>query len=358
MSNKLWLFVCLTGAFATGAFAKDAVEASVTPLDTLLTPTIVVNGNPYSPGTYAVGTIQLFYEVNAMQFTAGPLASFQVNLADIAVNSTSQSPSYPVTLNLTQIGSTDLVLTPSPASFSVTGPGWSSSSMVMVSVAASVPGNPALNVDGAELVANMKLATSPSGSKLDTVTNIQVHVRLVHPTSCLRIYDFLMDQEMTGTVSSLPITLWPHGPKAGKTKNTAPPELSNNVLVVNTCSSTQTFDLSVNVDGDFGTVGANAVRTYFKSGYADPATFDLASFGSGTPQGTSHCLSNITLAAGNTLLTTVHITIGEYLPSQLPADGTFDFSASASVAGTGCPGTMNSMATPNPASLAIPFSIP
>ncbi len=357
MSNKLWIFVCLTGAFVTGAFAKDAVEASVTPPYTGLTPTVVVNGNPYSPGTYAVGTIQLFYEVDAMQFTAGQIASFQVNLADIAVNSTSQAPSYPVTLNMTQIGSTNLILTPTPASFSVTGLAWSAISNVTVTVSPSVPGNPALNVDGTELVANMKLATSPSGSKLDTPTNIQVHVRLVHPTSCLRIYDFLMDQGMTDSVASLPISLWTNGAKKGKTKNTAPPQLSNNVLVVNTCSSAQTFDLSVNVDGDFGLVGGNPVRTYFKSGYADPATFDLSSFGSGTPKGTSHCLSNITLPAGNTLLTTVHITIGEYLPSDLPADGTFDFSASVSVAGTGCPGTMNSTATPNPANLAVPFSI-
>jgi hypothetical protein len=163
-----------------------------------------------------------------------------------------------------------------------------------------------------------------------------------------------MDQSMTQSVTSLPISLWTNGAKQGKTKNTAPQQLSNNVLVVNTCSSSQTFDLSVNVDGDFGTVGGNPVKTYFKSGYADPDTFDLASFGSGTPQGTSHCLSNITLPTGNTLLTSVHITIGEYLPSHLPADGTFDFSASAATAGTGC---LNPTAVPNPASLVVPFSI-
>ncbi len=95
----------------------------------------------------------------------------------------------------------------------------------------------------------------------------------------------------------------------------------------------------------------------FKSGETDPSTFDLSSFGSGTPQGTSHCLSNITLPAGNTLLTTVHIAIGEYFPAELPASGTFGFSATTSMSGSGCPGNSNAIATPNPPRLQIPFSI-
>ena len=352
MRNTLRIYVCLTGVFASGAFAKDSVLASVSTPYSGLTPALTMNGSPYTSGNYVVGTIHLFYEVNAMQFTAGSIASFQLNLADVPVNSIIQPPTYPVGLNLGQVGSTSLTLTPATSSYSVGGLGWSASTVVTVSVANSVPGNPALNVDGTELIAAIKPSTTPAVSYLGTPTVITVHVRLVHPTACLRVYEFLMDQAMTQNVTSLPITL-----KSGKTKSTTPPQLSNNVLVVNTCSSPQTFDLSVNVDPDFDGVGGNPVNTYFKSGATDPSTFDLASFGTGTSHGTSHCLSNITLPGGNTLLTTVHIGIGSYLPSELPASGMFSFSASAGNAGSGCPGNMNALATPNPAGLSVPFTI-
>ncbi len=148
MSNMLRIYVCLTTLFASGAFAKDAVEASVTPPYTGLTPTLMMNGNPYTPGNYAVGTIHLFYELHAMQFTAGPIASFQVNLADVPVNSVMLPPSYPVGLNLNQAGPTNLTLTQATSSYQVSGLGWPASTVVTVSVANSVPGNPALNVDG------------------------------------------------------------------------------------------------------------------------------------------------------------------------------------------------------------------
>src|SRR5688572_17504946 len=247
--------LALVGAvlgLAASACAKDAINASVSQPFTGQTPVIAVNGNPYSPGTYAVGTIQLFYTVNAFQFPAGPFASFQLNLQDVQMTTNGQTPSYPVTLNLNQIGSQNLVLTPAPSSFSVTGPGWSAASTVSIAIANSVPLDPALNTDGTDLVGNLQLAISPQGSHLDTVTNVQVHIRLVHPTSCLKLYNFVTSQDMANAVSTLEVTLFKNGSKAGKVQGTKPyPQLSDNVLVVNTCASAQTFDLEITPDSNF-----------------------------------------------------------------------------------------------------------
>src|SRR6266498_1590475 len=91
------------------ASASDAIQASVTPIGQPA-PIVTYNGNPYSPGTYAVGTIQLFYTLTAFHFTAGPFATFRVNMVDAAGPGT--APTYPVNLNLVQTGSHNLILTP------------------------------------------------------------------------------------------------------------------------------------------------------------------------------------------------------------------------------------------------------
>jgi len=342
-------------ALSLTAMAKDAISASVSNFD-LRTPTVTVNGNPYSHGTFAVGTIQLFYEVNQFQFTAGTLARFDLALQDIKVSTTGQAPNYPVGLNVAQIGSTNVGLSPSPASFSVIGVGWSGVSTVTVSIPVSVANNPAFAVDGTELVGNMKLSTVPAGSKLDTVTNVQVHVRLVHPTSCIRVFDFMTSQDLVQGVTQLPVNLWKNGPNQDKTKSTDPPQLSNNVLIVNTCSSNETFDLTIQNDPSFEDQGANAVQMFTKTGPADPSTFDITQFGTGTPKGQLHCFGSITLAGNNTLLTTDHMSLATLDVSQLPA-GSFTFSVSVGTAGSGCPGTPNTLASPNPATLSIPYSI-
>jgi phosphopantothenate synthetase len=60
MINRISLQIALlTGALVCSAVAKDAISASVSNF-TLATPTVSVNGNPAAPGTFAVGTIQLW----------------------------------------------------------------------------------------------------------------------------------------------------------------------------------------------------------------------------------------------------------------------------------------------------------
>jgi hypothetical protein len=358
-TRNLALAAAILG-LAASAWAKDAINASVSQPLTGQTPAIAVNGNPYSPGTYAVGTIQLFYTVNAFQFTAGPFASFQLNLQDVQTSTSGPTPSYPVTLNLNQIGSQNLVFTPAPGSFPVTGPGWSAASTISIAIANSVPLNPALNTDGTDLVGNLQLSVAPQGSHLDTVTNVQVHIRLVHPTSCLKLYDFVTSQDMANAVTTLEVTLFKNGPKAGKVQGTKPySQLSNNVLVVNTCPSAQTFDLAINPDSDFsGTPNpnGNSVFTYTKVGSTDPLTFNISDFGNGTPHGTIYCLGSLTLSGGNSLLAAVHTSISEVSGSSLPSNSIFNFSASLRAAGAGCTGALMP-AIPNPASQAIPFTV-
>ena len=356
MTNRTLLQVAfLTGALTCSAIGKDAVSASVSDFN-FSTPVVSVNGNPAAAGTFAVGTIQLWYEVHAYQFTAGTLATFDLALQDYQPSTTGQAPVYPVTLGLTQIGAAAVTLTPVPGTFSVTGLGWSGTSTVTVGIPTATATNPALAADGTELVGNMKLSTVPSGSKLDTTTNIQVHVRLVHPVSCLRVYDFMTTQDMSTSVTSLQVDLFKSGPKAGTTKGTTPPQLSNDVLIVNTCASEEVFDLTIHNDPSFQNQGANSVFLFTKSGSADPSTFEIADFGSGTPSGNNHCFGSLHLPGGDSMLVTNHLSLAPMPASQLPP-GSFAFSGLIAIAGSGCPGSTNPLAVPNPAALSVPYSI-
>ncbi|MFB3915277.1 MAG: hypothetical protein ACE14M_01000 [Terriglobales bacterium] len=346
------------------AYGKDAIEASVS--NATGNPIITVNGNPYSNGTYAVGTIQLWYTVSATQFTGGYFGSFDLNWKDVSGYSSGPPTTYGagVGLQFTQIGGTDIILSPSPATVTVTAAGQSGTSTVTISINSAVPANASLNCDGCELVANLRLDTTPSGAHLDTVTNVQVHIKLVYPTACLRLYNFVMDQGLTGILSSISLNVPKNGANAGKVVSSNPGQTSDNILVVNTCSTDQSFDLGITLDPDFQTNPhnnpGNAVFTYSTSGATmEPATFDIVPFGTGTGQGQSLCLQNVTVPANTTFLATVHSqVISGTLATSLPGDGDFDFSATLyQVVNSGCTGTLDTMADPNPASFTLPYKI-
>jgi hypothetical protein len=131
------------------------------------------------------------------------------------------------------------------------------------------------------------------------------------------------------------------------------------VLVVNACSTAQSFNLDIVLDSHFSTDGhGNAVFTYFTSGAVDPSAFNLGVFGSGTPQGQSLWLENITVPSGDSFLATVHMGLitgnpPSWLPalSGTPATGLFGgFGAELYAPGT----TLTSLPTAPPASLAVP----
>src|SRR5215831_13705895 len=153
--NRATTLIASLLAVSFTCIAGDDIQASVTPTGAV-TPVVTTNGNPYSVGTFGVGTIQLWYTVTAYQFQAGSFATFQLGLTDVHYNG-NPTTNYPVSLKLDQTGSTNLTFSASPSEFSPTGPGWAGTSLVGISIPATVPLDPSLNVDGAVLVGNLQL---------------------------------------------------------------------------------------------------------------------------------------------------------------------------------------------------------
>ncbi len=357
----------LMGAVGT-ALAKDAIKESVA--NVTGSPIVTVNGNPYSQGTYAVGTIQLFYAVQGYSFSAGYFGSFDVNWTDVGGYSSGPATNYSggVYFDLFQNqANPNLVLVATPGSFLVTAAGQSGTSHVTMSIADSVPGNPSLNCDGCELTAVLQSGTDPSGAHLDTVTTILVHIKLVWPTACLKLYDFVTDEAFTNTITSTNVnTRWDRKLNEYIVTATNPyGQWSENVLLVNTCSDLKHFDLKISLDPHFDTNPSgnpgNATFTYSAAGAITPGTFSISAFGSGTPQGEALCMANLSVGAGDTFLTTVHIGINKGVWTG-GASGSFSFSGEVdlpnSISLSSCSGgTLHpDVAAPDPATAAVSYT--
>jgi hypothetical protein len=373
MKNKstralLFLTILLMGAAGT-ALAKDAIKESV--VNVTGSPIMTVNGNPYSQGTYAVGTIQLFYTVQGYYFTAGYFGSFDVDWTDLGGYSSGPATNYGpgVYFNLVQNqANPNLGLAVSPGSFLVTAAGQSSSSHVTMSIADSVPGDPSLNCDGCELTAVLQSGTDPSGAHLDTVTTILVHIKLVWPTACLKLYDFITDEAFTTTITSTEVnTRWDKKLGAYVVNGTNPyGQWSENVLLVNSCPDPKSFDLKVALDPHFDTNPSgnpgNATFTYSAGGAIDPSTFDISGFPNGAPQGGALCIPNLSVAAGDTFLATVHIGMNKGIQWSGGSSGTFNFSGEIdlpnSVSLSNCSGgtPLPEVAAPNPDAATVSYT--
>jgi hypothetical protein len=299
------------------AMANDAVKASVTP-NTPPSPLVVQNGTGLTPGTYAIGTIQLFYTVQAFQFPVGQFATFNLGLA-IESGKSNPATAYPALLTLAQAGS-ELTVTPVTSSFSVTSAAWTGNTDVTISIP---PGAP--DADGTDLVGNLKIETGGQ-YHLDTVTNVQVHIRLVHPSDCLKLYNFITSEDLAHVVTSTNVNV---NTKNKVTATNPYGQLSENIMVVNTCAASQAFDVRASLDPWFTTNPSgnpgNAVFTFLTAGELDPSTFDIAAFGTGSPQGQSLQLMNITVGAGDMFLMTVHISINKGNQWTGGSTGTFSF---------------------------------
>jgi hypothetical protein len=290
-------------AMAEPAAANDAVKASVTiPAGQPAPILIKSNGTGLTPGTYAIGTIQLYYTIQAFEFPVGPFATFNLGMA-IAQGKSNPATLYAVPLTLRQAGS-EITLTPAMSAFSVTSAAWTGSTLVTISIPTGVS-----NADGTELTGNLQIE-APGSNHLDTVTTIQVHITLVHPTACIKLYNFITDKEFIPLAAPIEVNT---RKKDNTVTATNPGQFSDNVLVVNTCSAPQTFDVQVSLDPWFGTNPSgnpgNAVFAFSTEGELDPATFNIAAFGTGTPKGQSLSLTNVTVAGGGMFLLTVHMGI-------------------------------------------------
>ena len=253
------------------AFA-DAVKAGVTIPAGPRVPVVTENGSGYTPGNYAEGTIHLNYKMVGMTFPTGPFAVFELKIAERLDER--QTPAYPVSLSVTQIGSKALTLTPATTKFAVSGVGWESSTLVAISIPEGTALDPALNEDGDELVAKLQLTSD--NPHLKTTTDILVKIKLVHPTACLKVYDFISDTSLANTIESIVVNV------NGKGKVTATylyGSLSHNVMVVNTCGGSETFDLGVTLDRWFSTQPnnnpGNAVFTFATAGEIDASDFNV-----------------------------------------------------------------------------------
>ena len=308
------------------------------------------------------GTIQLMYTVTGNTFTAGNFGSFELDLS-ILLGTTSAT--YGTTLTLSQNGSDNLVLSPVPGSFSVTGRTWSDSSTVGISIPASVPSDASLNCDGCTLVGNLNMS-APGSSHLSTPTTIQVKLILAHPstTQCLKLYNYILDNDTGDVVSSASYTVG--GPPTNRKINTTVPGgLLDSVFVYNGCTEDKIIDLQALLDSNFSTnpgppSEGNAVETYLLSGpmYPDPSnpsSFSIT-FPTGTAQGQITCLGSFTVPMNQTLLMTIHMKINNITP---PASGSLlaTFTSGVYGSGSGCSGSYNPLVGPsNPTSVTLSLS--
>jgi hypothetical protein len=326
-SLKVLAVMVLVALLSASALAKDAVKTAVSnPSPAAL---VVENGNAYSQGTYAIGTIQLFYTVEGFTWPAS-VGSFDLSFA-IQAGSTRPFTSYPTSLTASQIGSDDLSLS-LPGTFSVGSAAWTTGPHnIQIDVNPALVGQPA--DDGAELVANVKLS-APGGANLDTVTNIQVHVLLVHPTECLKLYNVITDQGMTTNLSELGIGVSVN--RQGKVSST-PPQMSNNIIVVNTCSDQQEFELGAFINGNFELANGQPVKSYISStdDFLTGITSGITLIG-GKPHGASTCLGftgTSALPGNSMLLITMHMSMKD---SAAVLGSYTGFSATMWQAGSSC----------------------
>jgi hypothetical protein len=345
-------------ATASIAHAGESVRAAVTIPDSQPEPIITANGNPYAQGSYAVGTLRLEYEYVGFVFQPGFFASFDLGLD--TVHTSGSATVYPADLNLGQSGLPNVVLAPSPASFTVTPLPWSGSSTVSISVPASVANNPAFSVDGTVIVGNLQLSTN-AGSKLGTTTSVQVKIRLVHPTACLKQYTFFSDRNISADVSALVLSYGTHGPNTDKIMNMSTVSANASaqiVLLVNTCESDRTVDLRVAPDARFvfGPGGGNTTFVYSGAGALSPGAINVGTLAS--VDSLSHTLdvTNLTVAAGHSVLIKVHLVLDGSLTRPTIGATPFHFASTAFLPG-GTFTTMDTEVDPNPATRDVAFSL-
>jgi hypothetical protein len=271
--KKIFRYAAIAAALAIGlgagnAWAKDAIKATVVANGFAF----VENGNPLSPGTYAIGTLKIFMIVSATEWPAS-LGNIRL---DLAVDPGKPNPQtqYTVPILLRQVGG-DLDLAPVPSQFGVWGLGWTGSSLIGITVPQAIRDDPSLNEDGVELVGNLQIEPTTVRTNLDTVTTVRIFAKLVYPdeTACLRTVSFITDNGKTTNLSVDPngITINYKVNPSFSVQSLSPSQTLFNTLVVNSCAESKTFDLDLDVDSGFSVpavgqpvkryVSANAAAT-------------------------------------------------------------------------------------------------
>jgi hypothetical protein len=342
------LAILLLGSVA--AWASDSVSSNVTIAADQRQAVIVNNGGP-------PGTIQLWYTFTGTALPCGQFAQFNLGLLD-QQGTNGASTSYPQNLYLVQSGNGAVSFSPvypdAAATISVSGPGWTASSTVNVSIDCSKLGTP---YDGQDIVGNLNESTDP-GAHLNTPTTVQVHIKLIFPTACVKLYSFQADQA-TGFLASDIVV---NAKKGGSITSTNPGQLSVDGLVTNLCDTPAQFDMAVGLDNSWWTNPTgnpgNATFLYSYQGIVDPDTYLLATTGTMLKKGQKLCIENETLQGGASLLMTVHSAMIATNTSQLA--NPFGFSTTLYTAGSGCTGSpLVGDFDPNPANATstLPYKL-
>lgn len=347
--------------------AKDAIQGTVTPVlnDGDVAPLVTQNGAGLTPGTYAIGTVKLDYFVSGYAFAA-EVGRFELCLTSKAASSR-PATSYPATVNLRQVGSSNLVLGLSSDSVTfIDGPEEEHCIDVTVSVPSSVADDPAFQEDGTELVANLQLST-PAGTHLDTVTTFKVHATLLHPVACIRPIHLVSNHDFSSNLSDSGIALdfkRTHGKLSS-----SPIDLQHVLALVNICDFPVGVDVGTTINGNFNLFQANAVRTTSTTQqFADDA--DLLDYGMSWDdlQNTSAtmCLENVSLPSNQAFVLAQRVRIsddgdfpGAYASSigRATADWSYDdFSYTAFGPGTACTGSPSHEVMPNTGEVGVPVN--
>ena len=363
--KKIRLFcLALLTVFAVGGttWAKDAIMAAVT-ADPPANPIIVRNGTEYSQGTFAIGTIQLFYTVPAYQFSAGDFGSFYLGMS-IKEGKSNPPTGYTVPVSLKQTGSANLELVPLTSSYEVMDSSWKDGTIVHINIPSAVANDPAFQVDGAELVGNLQIV-APGGSHLDTVTTIQVHLILAHPTACLKSYSFITNNDNTAQVELIEVSK----KRNNQTVSSNPQNPHYINLVTNICSVAQCMDTRFSLHDDFELKGAQAVKTFSSNALLDSQSEVFGFFANdpiATPLGVTMCLTapasatcasgGIPVAGGEAFLIKADIQIKSDAsfppPAQYDGFGT-TLLEGGSTGNCSDDGFMNLVADPNPTSVML-----
>jgi hypothetical protein len=346
-NQTLWASDNVQMSIGTGDLSATSVQGSLCPQPSPQ-PSVVLNGNQTT-----LGTIQLFYTVNAWQFTPGAFACFEIAMAAVHFNGGADGV-FPATMSLRQTGSQDLTLTSSSYEANISSTGWSDTVAILVSIPVGVP-----NDDGTDLVGNLNFSV-PGRNKIGTPTSVQVHVRLVWPPECLHLYDFLTDEAKENPVTS-PITVRLQG---GTVKDTQPyPQMSYNALIVNTCLETISLDARMTLDPRFETSPngnpGNAVHTYAYSSELDASDWAnwFGTYDTETGYQQNLCLQNLSLPPQTSLLVAVHTAINGDLPAGDLGTDPFEFEALLSEAGQLCnPLLVHPLASPSYAGETVSFT--
>ena len=340
LRSTVLMTLILIAATAVTGFAGDNVQVSVQAISPEAS--IKINGNDVTQGN-----LQLWYTVNAYSFPTGVFGTFNINMKALHLNGTANAL-YPATMTLKQNGFPNVILTPASGTFNVGYQGWEGSTVVTISIPSGVS-----NADGTELVGNLNFSI-PGGNKIGTPTSVQVHMRLVHPTYCIKVYNFMADagaDNIFDDTFQVDVKV-----KNGLVNSVSPGVVSYNMLVANVCGQDRTVDIGAALNSSWEVSGAQGVKLYSAAGEIDLSGYDVGLFASGQNHGTNTCFGNATILSGQTVLLNVKTKIMDGLSAVSVATSPFTFSGSVREAGTSCAGNLDPLASPNPVSAGLGFT--